>query len=65
MTGMISPTNKFPTLLTVRQSRALAAVQGGTDDVMFMVGTQSLKYTNQIHLLHLDEDTGALNKQVC
>ena len=31
---------------------------------MFMVGTQSLKYTNQIHLLHLDEDTGALNKQV-
>lgn len=46
------------------QSRALAAVQGGTDDVMFMVGTQSLKYTNQIHLLHLDEDTGALNKQI-
>ena len=46
------------------QSRVLAAVQGSTDDVMFMVGTQSLKYTNQIHLLHLDEDTGALNKQI-
>ncbi len=46
------------------QCRALTSVNANADEIKFLVGTQSLKTDNQVHLLTLDEDTGTLSKQV-
>lgn len=39
------------------QARTLAAVLAETEHIKFLIGTQSIKMTNnQVHLIHLDED---------
>ncbi len=45
-------------------ARTLAARAGETDNIQFLVGTQSLKHENQVHLLEYSEDTGVLDKTV-
>ena len=45
-------------------ARTLAARAGETDNIQFLVGTQSLKHENQVHLLEYCEDTGVLDKTV-
>lgn len=46
------------------QARALAALTAETEVVCFIVGTQSLKFDNQIHLLAYDEERNSLSKTV-
>ncbi|XP_012540737.1 EARP-interacting protein homolog [Monomorium pharaonis] len=47
------------------QTRALSAQTAETDIVRFLVGTQSLKFSNnQVHLVELNEETGNLKTQV-
>ncbi|XP_076664921.1 EARP and GARP complex-interacting protein 1 [Andrena cerasifolii] len=47
------------------QTRALSAQTAETDIVRFLVGTQSLKFSNnQVHLVELNEETGGLKTQV-
>lgn len=45
-------------------ARTLAARAGETENIHFLVGTQSLKHDNQVHLLEYSEDTGVLDKTV-
>jgi len=45
-------------------ARALTARTGETEGIHFMVGTQSLRQDNQVHLLEYCEDTGVLDKTV-
>lgn len=45
-------------------ARALAARAGETDNIHFLVGTQSLRQENQVHLLEYCEETGVLDKTV-
>jgi len=45
------------------QGRALAAVQGDSDTISFLVGTQSLRHDNMLYKITLDEDTGQLGKE--
>jgi len=44
------------------QGRSLAATQGDQDNIAFLVGTQSLRHTNLLYKLLLDEETGQLAK---
>nr|CAD7401515.1 unnamed protein product [Timema cristinae]CAD7425488.1 unnamed protein product [Timema monikensis] len=47
------------------QARALASQLAESDAVRFMVGTQSLKLSNnQVHIVELNEENGALSTQV-
>lgn len=46
------------------QSRAVSAQIAETDVARFFVGTQTLKFTNQIHLVELNDETGAVNTKV-
>lgn len=46
------------------QARALASQSAETDIIRFFVGTQSLKFDNQIHQLEYDEDSNSLVKTV-
>lgn len=47
------------------QTRALSAQTAETDIVRFLVGTQSLKFSdNQVHLVELNEETGNLKTEV-
>ncbi|XP_017891002.1 EARP-interacting protein homolog [Ceratina calcarata] len=47
------------------QTRALSAQTAETDIVRFLVGTQSLKFSNnQVHLVELNEETGSLRTQM-
>ncbi|XP_023323899.1 EARP-interacting protein [Eurytemora carolleeae] len=46
------------------QGRALSAVVADTENIRFLVGTQSLKSDNFVYIVTLDEDTGQLNKRV-
>ncbi len=53
------------------QCRALCSVAsseqdggGGNEATQFMVGTQSLRMDNQVHLLRMDEDSRTLAKTV-
>ncbi|CAF1021276.1 unnamed protein product [Adineta ricciae] len=48
------------------QARALCAVSGVPDDdtVRFLVGTQSIKFENQVHFLEYEEEAGLLNKSI-
>ncbi|XP_041976880.1 EARP and GARP complex-interacting protein 1 [Aricia agestis] len=47
------------------QTRALSPQYGESDAIRFLIGTQSLKpQTNQVHVVELEEDTGALHTKV-
>jgi len=46
------------------QARALCAQQAETDSIRFLVGTQSLKSSNQVHLIDFDDETNIINKSV-
>ncbi|XP_066592173.1 EARP-interacting protein homolog [Prorops nasuta] len=47
------------------QARALSAQTAETDIVRFLVGTQSLKFTNnQVHLVEFNEETGGVKTQI-
>ncbi|XP_063369560.1 EARP and GARP complex-interacting protein 1 [Cydia amplana] len=47
------------------QTRALSPQYGENDAIRFLIGTQSLKPgTNQVHVVELEEDTGALHTKV-
>lgn len=44
------------------QTRALCAQIAETEIKRFLIGTQSLKYANQIHLIEYDDDTNSVEK---
>ncbi|XP_069462134.1 EARP and GARP complex-interacting protein 1 isoform X2 [Ambystoma mexicanum] len=46
------------------QARALTPQVAETDAIRFMVGTQSLKYENQIHVIDFDDENNTINKNV-
>ena len=46
------------------QCRSLCPVSADTDSVSFLVGTQGLKMTNQVHMVQLSEETRTLTKRV-
>ncbi|XP_060677662.1 EARP-interacting protein homolog isoform X3 [Hemiscyllium ocellatum] len=46
------------------QARALTPQTAETDAVRFLVGTQSLKYDNQIHIIDFDDENNIINKNV-
>lgn len=47
------------------QARALSAQNAETDIVRFLVGTQSMKLSNnQVHLVELNDETNTLRTQV-
>nr|XP_021553097.1 protein TSSC1-like [Neomonachus schauinslandi] len=46
------------------QARALTPQTAETDAIRFLVGTQSLKYDNQIHIIDFDDENNILNKNV-
>lgn len=47
------------------QARALSAQTAEQEAVRFLVGTQSLKFSNnQVHLVELNEETGNLKTQI-
>ncbi|XP_060807220.1 EARP and GARP complex-interacting protein 1 [Amyelois transitella] len=47
------------------QTRALSPQYGETDAIRFLIGTQSLKpQSNQVHVVELEEDSGALHTKV-
>nr|XP_027208818.1 EARP-interacting protein homolog [Penaeus vannamei] len=45
------------------QARALAAHTAETEKINFLVGTQSLRRTNQVQLIEFDDDTSLVTKQ--
>uniref|UniRef100_A0A2H1VK16 SFRICE_014739 n=1 Tax=Spodoptera frugiperda TaxID=7108 RepID=A0A2H1VK16_SPOFR len=46
-------------------TRALSPQYGESDAIRFLIGTQSLKpNSNQIHVVELEEDTGALHTKL-
>ncbi|KAF7201032.1 tumor suppressing subtransferable candidate 1, partial [Nothobranchius furzeri] len=46
------------------QARALTAQTAETDAIRFLVGTQSLKFDNQIHIIDFDDENNVINKNV-
>lgn len=46
------------------QARSLSCYAAETDLVQFFVGTQSLRYANQIHLVTFDDEQNSLSKQL-
>uniref|UniRef100_UPI00358F764D EARP and GARP complex-interacting protein 1 isoform X2 n=1 Tax=Myxine glutinosa TaxID=7769 RepID=UPI00358F764D len=46
------------------QARTLTAQTAETDAIRFMVGTQSLKHDNQVHLIDFDDENNLINKTV-
>uniref|UniRef100_A0A8C5B897 EARP complex and GARP complex interacting protein 1 n=1 Tax=Gadus morhua TaxID=8049 RepID=A0A8C5B897_GADMO len=46
------------------QARALTAQTAETDAIRFLVGTQSLKFDNQIHIIDFDDENNIINKNV-
>ena len=44
------------------QGRALTAVSGDSDNITFLVGTQSLRHNNMLYKINLDEDNNQLAK---
>nr|DBA25805.1 TPA: hypothetical protein GDO54_010150 [Pyxicephalus adspersus] len=46
------------------QARALSAQTAETDAIRFLVGTQSLRYDNQIHVIDFDDESNIINKNV-
>ncbi|XP_076039917.1 EARP-interacting protein homolog [Oratosquilla oratoria] len=45
------------------QARALCAMTAETEKINFLVGTQSLRITNQVQLIEFDDDTCLVSKQ--
>uniref|UniRef100_A0A8C3IAT7 EARP complex and GARP complex interacting protein 1 n=1 Tax=Chrysemys picta bellii TaxID=8478 RepID=A0A8C3IAT7_CHRPI len=45
-------------------ARALTPQIAETDAIRFLVGTQSLKYDNQIHIIDFDDENNIINKNV-
>ena len=45
------------------QGRALTAVTGDADNVAFLVGTQSLRHTNMVYRVVMDEESNQLAKR--
>ncbi|XP_028406159.1 EARP-interacting protein homolog [Dendronephthya gigantea] len=45
-------------------TRALTSQCGETDLIRFLVGTQSLRHDNQVHLIDFDDETCLINKHV-
>ncbi|EPQ08449.1 Protein TSSC1 [Myotis brandtii] len=45
-------------------ARALTPQTAETDAIRFLVGTQSLKYDNQIHIIDFDDENNIINKNV-
>uniref|UniRef100_A0A8C2FKM3 EARP complex and GARP complex interacting protein 1 n=1 Tax=Cyprinus carpio TaxID=7962 RepID=A0A8C2FKM3_CYPCA len=45
-------------------ARALTAQTAETDAIRFLVGTQSLKFDNQIHIIDFDDENNMINKSV-
>lgn len=46
------------------QARALTPQTSETDAIRFLVGTQSLKYDNQVHVIDFDDENNIINKTV-
>ncbi|RMC17324.1 hypothetical protein DUI87_05905 [Hirundo rustica rustica] len=46
------------------QARALTPQTAETDAIRFLVGTQSLRYDNQIHIIDFDDENNIINKNV-
>ncbi|XP_071369898.1 EARP-interacting protein homolog, partial [Centroberyx affinis] len=46
------------------QARALTSQTAETDAIRFLVGTQSLKFDNQIHIIDFDDENNIINKNV-
>ncbi|XP_061651816.1 EARP-interacting protein homolog isoform X2 [Phyllopteryx taeniolatus] len=46
------------------QARSLTAQTAETDAIRFLVGTQSLKFDNQIHIIDFDDENNIINKNV-
>uniref|UniRef100_A0A8C5MMC8 EARP-interacting protein homolog n=1 Tax=Leptobrachium leishanense TaxID=445787 RepID=A0A8C5MMC8_9ANUR len=46
------------------QARALTAQTAETDAIRFLVGTQSLRYDNQIHVIDFDDENNIINKNI-
>lgn len=46
------------------QARALTPQTAETDAIRFLVGTQSLKYDNQIHIVDFDDENNIISKNV-
>lgn len=46
------------------QCRALTAQTAETDAIRFLVGTQSFKFDNQIHIIDFDDENNIINKSV-
>lgn len=46
------------------QARALAAQDGDTDQIRFLVGTQSLRQENQVHHIDFDDENNVINKNI-
>uniref|UniRef100_A0A8C4Q1V3 EARP complex and GARP complex interacting protein 1 n=1 Tax=Eptatretus burgeri TaxID=7764 RepID=A0A8C4Q1V3_EPTBU len=46
------------------QARTLTAQTAETDAIRFIVGTQSLKHDNQVHLIDFDDENNLINKTV-
>ena len=44
------------------QGRALVPLVADTEAISFMVGTQSLRHTNMLYKVVLDEESGQLGK---
>jgi len=45
------------------QGRALSAVTGDSENVAFLVGTQSLRHTNMLYRVVMDEENNQLAKR--
>ncbi|XP_070556827.1 EARP and GARP complex-interacting protein 1-like isoform X2 [Ptychodera flava] len=46
------------------QARALTAHTAETENIRFFVGTQSLKFDNQVHQIDFDDESNVVNKNV-
>eukprot|EP00118_Oscarella_pearsei_P028382 m.2026 g.2026 ORF g.2026 m.2026 type:complete len:102 (+) comp8180_c0_seq2:9-314(+) len=46
------------------QGRAISSRTAETDEIHFLVGTQSLRSENQIHLLEFDDESNYIEKKV-
>jgi len=46
------------------QARSLCPQYGENDSIRFLVGTQSLRFDNQVHLIDFDDESNIVNKHV-
>uniref|UniRef100_A0A8C7CZN0 EARP complex and GARP complex interacting protein 1 n=1 Tax=Oncorhynchus kisutch TaxID=8019 RepID=A0A8C7CZN0_ONCKI len=51
-------------LYLVLQARALTSQTAESDAIRFLVGTQSLKFDNQIHIIDFDDENNIISKSV-